>query len=200
MSKELKRCWNVNDPLYMQYHDKEWGTPIHDDEKHLEFLTLDAFQAGLSWGLILQRRAKLKRAFEDFNPRKIAKYTTADVDRLMKADGMIKNKAKIAATISNAQQFLKIQKEFESFDAFIWKFVNGETKHNALVSLKEMPAQTEESSAMSQALKKRGFKFVGPTICYAYMQAAGLVNDHLVWCFRYEQIKNARDPQANQNR
>lgn len=200
MSKELKRCWNVAEPLYVQYHDREWGVQVHNDKKHFEFLTLDAFQAGLSWGLILHRRENLKLAFEGFNPKKIANYTTADFDRLMKADGMIKNKAKIAATIANAQQFLKIQKEFDSFDTFIWKFVNGKTKNNALASLKEMPAETEESRAMSQALKKRGFKFVGPTICYAYMQAAGLVNDHLVWCFRYEQIKKESDPQARQDR
>jgi DNA-3-methyladenine glycosylase I len=189
MSKDLKRCWNVDKPLYIKYHDEEWGIPVHDDKSHFEFLVLDGFQAGLSWWLILERREKLRKAFDGFDPRKIAKYTAADVERLMKAEGMIKNKAKIATAITNAQQFLKIQKEFGSFDAFIWQFVAGKTKHNGFKDLSEMPAETAESQAISKELKRRGFKFVGPTICYAYMQAAGLVNDHLVDCFRYKQIQ-----------
>jgi DNA-3-methyladenine glycosylase I len=189
MCPELKRCWNVDEPLYIHYHDVEWGVPVHDDRKLFEFLVLDAFQAGLSWWLILERREAFRKAFDGFDPKKIAKYTPKDVDRLMKAPGMIKNKGKIAATITNAQQLLKVKEEFGSFDAFIWKFVNGKTIQNAFTKLSEMPAQTEESRAMSSEMKKRGFKFVGPTICYAFMQAAGLVNDHLVDCFRYAQIK-----------
>lgn len=183
-----KRCWNVEKPLYIKYHDEEWGVPVHNDQKLFEFLILDGFQAGLSWWLILERREAFKAAFDNFDPKKVAKYTAKDVERIMKAPGIVKNKAKIAAAITNAQQFLKVQKEFGSFDAFIWQFVNGKTKQNAFKDFSEMPAKTEESKAMSDELKKRGFKFVGPTICYAFMQAAGLVNDHLVDCFRYRQL------------
>jgi DNA-3-methyladenine glycosylase I len=188
MSVLPKRCWNVKEPQYIKYHDFEWGVPVHDDQKLFEFLVLDGFQAGLTWALILQRREQLRAAFEGFDPAKIAKYSAKDVERLMMAPGVIKNRAKIAATIVNAQQFLKVQKEFGSFDAYIWRFVDGKTKLNAFTNLSELPAETEESKAMSQELKKRGFKFVGPTICYAFMQAAGLVNDHLVDCFRYAQL------------
>ena len=131
MNREVKRCWNTKEPLYIKYHDEEWGVPVHDDKRHFEFLILDAFQAGLSWWIILQRREKFRIAFDGFDPEKIAKYTAEDVSRLMSAEGMIKNKAKIAAAISNAQGFLKIQREFGSFDAFIWQFVGGKTKHNA---------------------------------------------------------------------
>jgi DNA-3-methyladenine glycosylase I len=185
----LKRCWNVNKPLYIRYHDEEWGVPVHDDQKLFEFLVLDAFQAGLSWWLILERREAFREAFEGFNPAKVAKYTAKDVERLMAAPRMVKNRAKIVATITNAQQLLKVQKEFGSFNVFIWQFVNGKTIQNAFTDLSQMPAQTEQSQAMSLELKKRGFKFVGPTICYAFMQAAGLVNDHLVDCFRYAQLQ-----------
>jgi DNA-3-methyladenine glycosylase I len=189
MNEEAKRCWNTTEPLYIKYHDEEWGVPVHDDKRHFEFLILDAFQAGLSWWIILQRREKLRKAFNGFDPEKVAQYGDSDVGRLMTAEGMIKNKAKISAAITNAQGFLKIQHEFGSFDTFIWQFVGGKTKHNAFSKMSELPAKTEESKEMSQELKKRGFKFVGPTICYAYMQAAGLVNDHLLCCFRYEQLK-----------
>jgi len=189
MSSEVKRCWNTNKPLYIKYHDEEWGVPVHDDRRHFEFLILDGFQAGLSWWIILQRREKLRLAFDGFDPEKVARYTQADLERLMKADGVIKNRAKIAAAVANAQAFLKIQREFGSFDAFIWRFTGGKTKHNTLSKLSEMPSETTESQAMSKELKARGFKFVGPTICYGYMQAAGLVNDHLVCCFRHEQIR-----------
>ena len=191
MEGTQKRCWNTTEPLYIKYHDEEWGVPVHDDRRHFEFLVLDGFQAGLSWWIILQRREKLRAAFDGFDPNKVAKYTQKDINRLLKADGMIKNKGKIAAAITNAQQFLKIQQEFASFDAFIWQFVSGKPKQNALTRLSEMPAETEESRAMSKALKARGFKFVGPTICYAYMQAAGLVNDHLTWCFRSQLKKTS---------
>lgn len=192
MNRQVTRCWNTTEPLYIKYHDEEWGVPVHDDKRHFEFLILDAFQAGLSWWIILQRREKLRAAFDYFDSEKIAKYTSADIDRLMKSDGMIKNKAKIAATITNAQAFLKIQQEFGSFDAFIWRFIGGKTKQNAFKDFSEVPAETVESRVMSQDFKKRGFKFVGPTICYAYMQAAGLVNDHLVDCFRYKQLKQEK--------
>ncbi len=189
MSGEPKRCWNTTEPLSVKYHDEEWGVPVHDDRRHFEFLVLDGFQAGLSWFIILQRREKLRDAFDGFDPTKVAKYSARDVDRLLTADGMIKNKAKIAAAITNAQAFLAIQLEHGSFDAFVWEFVGGMTKQNRLKSLVEMPAETDESRAMSKALKARGFKFVGPTICYSYMEAAGLVNDHLTSCFRYKEIR-----------
>jgi DNA-3-methyladenine glycosylase I len=184
----LKRCWDVENPLYIRYHDEEWGIPVHDDQKLFEFFVLDCFQAGLSWWLILERREAFRAAFDGFKPEKIAGYTAKDVECLMKAPRMVKNRAKILATITNAQKLLEVQKEFGSFDAFIWQFVNGKTIQNAFKDFSEVPAETEESSAMSRELKKRGFKFVGPTICYAFMQAAGLVNDHLVDCFRYSQL------------
>ncbi len=189
LNKSPKRCWNVDKPLYVKYHDVEWGVPVHDDQKLFEFLVLDGFQAGLSWWLILERREAFRVAFDDFDIAKVAKYVPEDVERLMNAPGMVKNRAKISATITNAQQFLTIQKEFGSFDAFIWQFVNGKTIQNAFTELSDLPAKTEESIAMSRELKRRGFKFVGPTICYAFMQAAGLVNDHLVDCFRYSQLQ-----------
>jgi DNA-3-methyladenine glycosylase I len=190
MTALLKRCWNVDKPLYIRYHDEEWGVPVHDDQKLFEFLVLDGFQAGLSWWLILERREMFREAFDGFDPAKVAKYTSKDFERLLKAPGVVKNPAKIAATITNAQQFLKIQKEFGSFNAFIWQFVHGKTIQNTFADLSEMPAETEESREMSRELKKRGFKFVGPIICYAFMQAAGLVNDHLLDCFRYSQLQH----------
>jgi DNA-3-methyladenine glycosylase I len=190
MTALLKRCWNVDKPLYIRYHDEEWGVPVHDDQKLFEFLVLDGFQAGLSWWLILERREMFREAFDGFDPAKIANYTSKDFERLLKAPGVVKNRAKIAATITNAQQLLKIQEEFSSFNAYIWQFVHGKTIQNAFTALSEMPAETEESRAMSRELKKRGFKFVGPIICYAFIQAAGLVNDHLVDCFRYSQLQH----------
>jgi DNA-3-methyladenine glycosylase I len=188
MTTPLKRCWNVDKPLYIRYHDEEWGVPVHDDQKLFEFLVLDGFQAGLSWWLILERREMFRSAFGGFDPAKVAKYTAKDVERLMVTPGVVKNHAKILATITNAQKFLEVQKEFCSFGAYIWQFVNGKTIQNVFKDFSEMPAETEESRVMSRELKKRGFKFVGPTICYAFMQAAGLVNDHLVDCFRYAQL------------
>ncbi len=184
------RCWPTDNPLYIEYHDQEWGVPVHDDRKLFEFLVLDGFQAGLTWLLILQRREILRKAFDGFDPVKVAKYTIQDADRLVNTPGIIKNKAKIASTINNACQFLKIQKEFGSFDKFIWQFVNGKTINNSFASLAELPAKTEESEVMSKELKRFGFKFAGPTICYAFMQAAGLVNDHLIACFRHNEVKN----------
>jgi DNA-3-methyladenine glycosylase I len=189
MTISLKRCWNVNKPLYIRYHDEEWGVPVHDEQKLFEFLVLDGFQAGLSWWLILERREAFRAAFDNFEPAKISKYIAKDVECLMQAPGVVRNRAKISATITNAQQFLKVQKEFGSFDAFIWKFVKGKTVQNAFRDFSEIPSETEQSRSMSRELKERDFKFVGPTICYAFMQAAGLVNDHLVGCFRFAQLR-----------
>ncbi len=185
----LKRCWNVDKSLYIRYHDEEWGVPVHDDQKLFEFLVLDGFQAGLSWWLILERREAFRVAFDSFDPEKVAKYTAKDIERLMNAPGVVKNRTKISASITNAQHLLKVQKEFGSFDKFIWRFVDRKTIQNAFKDSSEMPAETEQSRAMSRELKARSFKFVGPTICYAFMQAAGLVNDHLVDCFRYAQLQ-----------
>ena len=195
MEKKPIRCWDTDNPLYVKYHDEEWGTPVHDDRTLFEFLTLEGFQAGLTWELILKRRETLRKAFDNFNPEKIARYDDEeDVKRLMSDPGVIRNRAKILAAINNAKRFIEVRKEFGSFDAFIWKFVDGRTIDNAFRNFSNVPAESEESRAMSKELKKRGFKFVGPTICYAFMQAVGLVNDHLVTCFRHDQIKrlNAR--------
>jgi DNA-3-methyladenine glycosylase I len=188
MTSQLHRCWNTTEPLYVKYHDEEWGVPVHDDRKLFEFLVLDAFQAGLSWWLILKRREVFREAFDGFDPAKVAKYESADLERLLCTLGMIKNKAKIAAAVTNAQCFLSVQQEYGSFDRYIWQFVGGKTITNSFRSLSELPAESTESKAMSGDLRKRGFKFVGPTICYAFMQAAGLVNDHLLDCFRHSQV------------
>jgi DNA-3-methyladenine glycosylase I len=189
MKKKTTRCWDTDNPLYVKYHDEEWGTPVHDDRTLYEFLTLEGFQAGLTWELILKRRAALRRAFDNFNPEKIARYGDEDVERLMNDPDVIRNRAKILAAINNAKRFIEVRREFGSFDAFIWKFVRGRTINNTLRNFSSMPAESEESRAMSKELKKREFKFVGPTICYAFMQAVGMVNDHLVHCFRHAQIK-----------
>jgi DNA-3-methyladenine glycosylase I len=191
MKSKLKRCWNTDNPLYVKYHDEEWGVPVHDDRTLFEFITLEGFQAGLTWELILKRREAMRKAFDDFNPEKIAGYGEEDVKRLMANPNVIRNRAKILATINNALRLKEVQKEFGSFDAFVWKFVQGKTLNNAFTDFSNMPAETEESKTMSKEMKKRGFKFVGPTICYAFMQAVGLVNDHLIDCFRYSEIKNA---------
>lgn len=188
MTAQLHRCWNTTDPLYVKYHDEEWGVPVHDDRKLFEFMVLDAFQAGLSWWLILKRREVLRAAFHSFNPMKVAKYNSVDLERIMNTEGMIRNKAKIAAATTNAQAFLAVQKEFGSFDRYIWQFVDGKTIANSYRNLSELPCESPESKMMSSELRKRGFKFVGPTICYAFMQATGLVNDHLLDCFRHNQV------------
>lgn len=188
MTSQLQRCWNTTEPLYVRYHDEEWGVPVHDDRKLYEFLVLDAFQAGLSWWLILKRREVFRAAFNGFDPVKVARYDFADLERVLSIEGMIKNKAKIAAAVTNAQAFLTVQEEFGSFDRYIWQFVDGKTIKNSYRSLPELPCESAESKAMSIGLRSRGFKFVGPTICYAFMQAAGLVNDHLVDCFRHNQV------------
>jgi len=189
--QELKSCdWSTNDPMMLEYHNNEWGIPVHDDNLHFEFIILDAFQAGLSWRTVLHKRAEFRKVFANFNPKKIAKFDDDDVLRLMNNAGIIRNKQKIQAAIKNAKAFLEIQTEFGTFDKYIWQFVNGKTIVGKRKSLRELPAKTDASDRMSADLKKRGFAFVGSTICYAYMQAAGLVNDHLIDCHRYKQIKN----------
>jgi len=185
-----KSCsWPGSSSLMIKYHDKEWGVPIHNDRKLFEFLTLDAFQAGLSWYIILKRRKGFKKAFVNFDPKKIARFTKKDVERLLKDEGIIRNRLKVESTISNAKRFLEVKKEFGSFAKYVWQFTCHKTIHNKFKTLKELPASTKESDAMSKDLKERGFRFVGSTICYAFMQAAGMVNDHLVHCFRYKEVK-----------
>jgi DNA-3-methyladenine glycosylase I len=174
--------------LMLKYHDREWGVPVHDDRKLFELLILEGAQAGLSWNTILDRRQNYRRAFSNFNVRKIAKYNKQDINRLLKDEGIIRNRLKIAATIENAKRFIEVQKEFGSFDKYIWQFVGGKPINNKYKEVSELPARTEESKAMSRDLKKRGFRFVGPTICYAFMQAVGMVNDHTTDCFRYREI------------
>lgn len=181
----LPRCAWPSDPLMIKYHDEEWGVPLHDDRKLFEFMVLDAFQAGLSWKTILNKRENFRKAFDGFDPTIIASYDETKYESLLVDAGIIRNRAKIRATISNAQAFLKVQKEFGTFDSYIWTFTGGKPVVNHWKSLSELPARTELSDKMSKDLTKRGFKFVGSTICYAFMQAAGMVNDHVVDCFRY---------------
>jgi DNA-3-methyladenine glycosylase I len=183
------RCtWAGDDLLYVAYHDQEWGTPVHDDVTLFEFLILEGAQAGLSWSTILKKRENYRVAFDGFDPRKVAAYNGNKVAELLSNSGIVRNQLKVAAAISNARAFLDVQAEFGSFDAYIWEFIGGATLVNAWQSLSEIPALTPESVAMSKDLLKRGFKFVGPTICYAFMQAVGMVNDHTVDCFRYEEL------------
>ena len=180
------RCgWSTNDPLYIDYHDEEWGVPVHDDQKLFEMLILEGAQAGLSWITILRKRENYRKAFNNFDAKKIIKYDSEKVKNLLLNEGIVRNRLKIAATIQNAKCFLKVQKEFGSFDKYIWQFVGGKPIKNERKTLKDIPAKTAESDAMSKDLKKRGFKFVGSTICYAYMQAVGMVNDHTVDCYRH---------------
>lgn len=172
----------------IEYHDTEWGVPVHDDRLHFEYLVLDGAQAGLSWLTVLNKRENYRKAFDRFDPTKVARYTDTDVKRLLNDPGIIRNRLKVNSAIVNARCFLEVQKEHGSFDSFIWRFVNGKTRKNRLRSTGEIPAKTGESENMSRELKRLGFNFVGPTICYAYMQAAGMVNDHLVDCFRYARV------------
>ena len=189
MTKEKKRCdWCGTDELYVRYHDEEWGVPVHDERKHFEFLILEGAQAGLSWITILKRREGYKKAFHNFDPKKVAKMTSRDITRLLKDPGIIRNRLKVQSTISNAKAFLKIQKEFGSFDAYIWSFVDGKPIRNRFKSMKDLPVKTAVAEQLSKDLKKRGFSFVGPTIIYAHMQAIGMVNDHLTTCFRYHEV------------
>jgi DNA-3-methyladenine glycosylase I len=187
--KEIVRCgWAGSDPLYVAYHDKEWGVPVHNDRILFEFLVLEGAQAGLSWLTILRKRAAYRVAFDGFDPRKVARYDRRRVRALMADASIVRNRAKIEAAVANAAAFIEVQEEFGSFDAYVWEFTDGRPKRNAWRSLKEIPPQTKESEAMSRDLKLRGFKFVGPTICYSHMQATGMVNDHIVGCFRYREV------------
>ncbi|HMV41824.1 MAG TPA: DNA-3-methyladenine glycosylase I [Leptospiraceae bacterium] len=189
-NKKIFRCnWTGDDSLMIEYHDREWGVPVHDDKKHFEFLILDAFQAGLSWRTILHRREGFRKAFADFEVEKVARFREKKLLKLMQDESIIRNRLKIYGSVQNAKSFIQIQKEFGSFDKYIWQFTNYKTIINHWESMKEIPAKTKESDTMSKDLKKRGFTFVGSTICYAYMQAAGMVNDHLKNCFRHKQVK-----------
>jgi len=173
----------------MEYHDTEWGVPVRDDRKHFEFIVLDGFQAGLSWAIILRKREGFRKAFADFDPERVSRFDSGDVERLRADAAIVRNRQKIDATIANAGAFLAVQAEFGSFDEFIWQFVDGGTILNRWRSDSDIPARTPESESMSKALRGRGFNFVGPTICYAYMQAAGMVNDHVVSCYRFSEIE-----------
>ncbi len=183
--KEIQRCHWAAKPLMIQYHDKEWGRPVHQDRVLFEFLILEGAQAGLSWDTILNKRENYRRAFDRFDAARIAKYDNRKVRTLLADPGIVRNRLKIASTISNAQAFLAVRKEFGTFDRYIWQFVGGKAKKNNRVTSRRVPARTRESDAMSKDLKRRGFRFVGTTICYAFMQATGMVNDHARHCFRY---------------
>lgn len=187
---ELKRCeWCENSfEDYVKYHDEEWGVPVHDDQKHYEFLVLEGAQAGLSWSTIIKKREGYRKAFANFDYKKVAAYDEAKIEELLQDSGIIRNRLKVRSAVNNAQRFIEVQKEFGSFDTYIWQFVNGKPIVNSWKGMGEVPASTKESDALSKDLKKRGFKFVGTTIMYAHMQACGLVNDHKVDCFRYKEV------------
>jgi DNA-3-methyladenine glycosylase I len=187
-SETVVRCRWASNATNIPYHDNEWGVPVHDDKTWFEFLTLEGAQAGLSWDIILRKRPRYREVFDEFDPAKVARYRDAKVHKLLGDAGIVRNRLKIASTISNARLFLKVQQEFGSFDAYIWRFVGGAPKHNARKAHGKLPARTAESDALSKDLAKRGFRFVGSTICYALMQATGMVNDHAVTCFRYVQL------------
>ena len=184
-----QRCpWPSDDKLMIKYHDNEWGVPLHNDRKLFEFLILEGFQAGLSWRTILHKRENFRKAFDNFDFNKVAKYDKRKINSLLKNEGIIRNKLKIEGAITNAKAFLQVRKEFGTFDKYIWSFVNGKPTKNKFKSLKELPARTKLSDKISEDLKKRGFKFVGSTIVYAHMQATGMVNDHVISCYRYKEM------------
>jgi DNA-3-methyladenine glycosylase I len=187
---DKSRCaWvSTDNPLYMAYHDEEWGVPVHDDHLLFEFLILEGAQAGLSWSTILNKRTHYRAVYDHFDPVRVATYDDTKIAALLADPGIVRNRLKVSGSVKNARAFLKAQAEFGSFDAYIWQFVSGVPKINAWATLAEIPAETDESRAMSKDLKKRGFTFVGPTICYAFMQAVGMVNDHTVDCFRYREV------------
>jgi DNA-3-methyladenine glycosylase I len=183
------RCpWGESHPLYIDYHDQEWGVPEHEDRRLFEFLVLEGAQAGLSWLTVLKKRKAYRKAFDRFDPEKVARYNSKKINALLADEAIIRNRLKIESSIQNARAFLKVQEEFGSFDSYIWQFVEGKPKKNVWKNLKQIPPKTAQSDAMSAALRARGFRFVGSTICYAHMQACGMVNDHLVSCFRYDQV------------
>ena len=189
----LQRCpWlNLDKPDYVAYHDREWGVPVHDDRKHFEFLTLESAQAGLSWYTVLRKRANYRQAFAEFDPAKVARFSATKVEQMLQNPGLIRNRRKISAAVENARHFLAIQDEFGSFSAYIWRFVDGEPIVNEFRTLADLPATSRESDALSKDLKSRGFKFIGSTVIYAHMQATGMVNDHVLDCFRRSQILDA---------
>jgi DNA-3-methyladenine glycosylase I len=195
--KRVRCSWAGSDPLYSIYHDTEWGVPVHDDRKLFEMLILEGAQAGLSWITILRKRENYRKAFDRFNPKKIAQYTARDINRLLKNEGIVRNRLKVRGAVTNAKAFLEVCREFGSFDAYIWQFVGGEPQVNRWKALKEIAPTTVESDAMSKDLKRRGFTFVGSTICYAFMQATGMVNDHTIGCFRYASCKRLRIRRAS---
>ncbi len=185
-----KRCkWTTQDPLYLTYHDEEWGIPVHDDIRLFEMLTLEGTQAGLSWLIILKKRENYRRAFDGFRPEVVAKYDARKIAGLLNNPGIVRNRMKIESAVRNARSVLEIQREHGSLDSFLWSFVGGAPIQNRWKNLKEVPSRTRESDSMSKELQKRGFKFVGSTICYAFMQAVGMVNDHVTSCFRYKEIR-----------
>ena len=189
----LQRCpWlDLDKPDYVAYHDREWGVPVHDDRKHFEFLTLESAQAGLSWYTVLRKRANYRQAFAEFDPAKVARFSATKVEQMLQDPGLIRNRRKISAAVENARHFLAVQDEFGSFSAYIWRFVDGEPIVNEFRTLADLPATSRESDALSKDLKSRGFKFIGSTVIYAHMQATGMVNDHVLDCFRRGQILNA---------
>jgi len=189
MGKEGRCFWASGDDFYIRYHDEEWGVPVHDDQLLFEFLILEGFQAGLSWHCILKKRENFRKAFDGFDPVKVSKYSEKKIESLMQDAGIIRNRLKIQAAVSNAKAFLAVQKEFGTFDKFIWAFVKGEPIQNAWKTGKDIPAKTELAEKISKDLKARGFKFVGPTVVYAHMQATGMVNDHLTSCFRWKEVR-----------
>ena len=186
----VARCWGDGDPLMTAYHDTEWGVPLFDDRKLYEFLVLEGMQAGLSWRTVLHKREHFRRAFDGFDPKRVANYRAQKIRQLLGNAGIIRNRQKIDAAVTNAREFLRVQKEFGSFHRFMWELVDGTPIVNAWRTIRELPAMSPESDAMSRALRERGFRFVGSTICYAHMQATGMVNDHLVQCFRYRQVQS----------
>jgi len=186
VKKELKRCpWPIDDPLMIEYHDREWGVPLHDDQKIFELIVLEGMQAGLSWLTVLRKRENFRKAFKNFDPRLVAKFTNRDLERLLRDTGIIRNRQKLEAAITNARAFLAVQKEFGTFDKYMWQFVGGKPIRHRFRSLSQLQATSPESDRFSKDLKRRGFKFVGSTIVYAHMQATGMINDHLVGCFCY---------------
>ncbi|MDQ7858203.1 MAG: DNA-3-methyladenine glycosylase I [Armatimonadota bacterium] len=188
--RSLARCgWSSTDPRMIRYHDTEWGVPVHRDRKHFEFLLLDAFQAGLSWAIILRKRDAFRRAFQGFDPEQIARYGARDVGRLLADPGIVRNRLKVEAAITNARRFLEVRDAFGSFDRYVWGFVDGAPIVHRFRTLREIPARSRHSDVLSRDLQRRGFRFVGSVICYAYMQAAGLVNDHVVGCFRHREVQ-----------
>jgi len=185
---KIRCAWAAGNELAIRYHDEEWGVPVHDDRTLFEFLILEGAQAGLSWNTILNKRENYRKAFERFDPERIARYDRRKIQQLLRDPGIVRNKLKIASAVENAKAFLRVQEEFGSFDRYIWQFVGGKPRVNAPRSLKQVPASTAESDAMSKDLKRRGFRFVGSSICYAFMQAVGMVNDHVLECFRYKDL------------